>query len=368
MELPEDLLQLAATFKANDKQLFVVGGAVRDAVMGVTPKDYDVATDADPHRVARILRRPGSAWKLNEVGKSFGVVKARLGDSENEYEIATFRQDVGVGRRPNSVVFTTIEEDVKRRDLTINALFYDIQKGELVDLVGGLQDIERGIVRTVGLAEERFAEDRLRVLRAIRFTAKLGFQLEPTTADAIMRDNNLEGVSPERIREEFLRTLTSAKNFSEALDLINVFNLWGRIFPGLEVDPVPNIAAHTPEVVIASFFERLPVATVAKRLGELKYNLDEVAKITFLLQYRNLSEANAFRLKKICKTKGISEGLMTEYVNVSRSPAPELVAAFKAYLDTPPVKGGDLMSEGYSGPGLGVELERRETELFKELL
>ena len=132
LNIPSDIKKLYKLFKKSGKQLYVVGGAVRDAILGKSPKDFDITTDAKPDEVLKIAKQ--GKFKSVEVGKQFGVVVV------GGHEIATFRKDIGKGRRPDAVDFTDIKGDVKRRDLTINALFYDIGKGTIVDLVGGIAD------------------------------------------------------------------------------------------------------------------------------------------------------------------------------------------------------------------------------------
>lgn len=187
--IPKDLQQVAEIFFKAGAQLYLVGGSVRDALMGKIPKDFDVATNVSPDQVIRIMSSH-TEFKMKEVGKSFGVVIV-VGPSGEEFEVATFRKDIGVGRRPDSVEFTDISTDVQRRDLTINALFYDIKSHEVVDYVGGIEDIKNNVVRTVGDPHQRFAEDRLRILRAFRFAGRMGADLDPTTAAAIHADNSL---------------------------------------------------------------------------------------------------------------------------------------------------------------------------------
>ena len=197
IDLPEDILAIQSEFKKNGYKLYLVGGAVRDAISGIKPKDYDLATDALPDEVERIL---SPKYKMLPIGEKFGIWLVVT--PADEYEIATFREDVGQGRRPDSVKFTTIENDVKRRDLTINALFYDIETGEIVDLVGGINDLKTGVVRAVGDPTERFNEDRLRILRAIRFAGITGSELDKSIHDSLTKDASLEGISKERIRDE----------------------------------------------------------------------------------------------------------------------------------------------------------------------
>ena len=154
MSIPSDIRAIHTLFKKKGYKLYVVGGAVRDAILGSSPKDFDLATDAKPDDVLQIAQDGG--YKTAEVGKSFGVVIV------GGHEIATFRKDIGKGRRPTAVDYTDIKGDVQRRDLTINALFFDIGRGEIVDLVGGIKDLKKKKIRTVGKPEERFDEDPLR--------------------------------------------------------------------------------------------------------------------------------------------------------------------------------------------------------------
>lgn len=200
---------------------YFAGGCVRDALLGLSPTDFDVATDATPDRVRRLFPRS------DLVGASFGVVIVHVprevvgggADSPRvDVEVATFRTDGPYtdARRPDSVRFAGPVEDAQRRDFTINALFVDPLapgragglEGALIDHVGGAADLERRVVRAVGDADARLGEDHLRALRAVRFAARLGFEIEPATAAAIARHAlQLRGVSRERIGEELRRML-----------------------------------------------------------------------------------------------------------------------------------------------------------------
>jgi len=365
MDLPADLVVLSDVFKAAGHQLYVVGGSVRDALMGKEPKDYDVATDAVPDVVIDLLnKQPG--YRVLEIGKAFGVVKV-ITPEKNDYEIATFREDVGKGRRPDSVEFTTIENDVMRRDLTINALFYDIDKGEIVDFVGGIEDIENGVVRAVGDPVERFDEDRLRILRALRFAGRMGSELDPATSEAIKKDNSLAGVSPERIRDEFLKGIKSAKDSGTFLDLVDEYDLWPQIFPGLQVDEAQMGTKNIP-VVLALLLTSNDSQLVAKKLNELKYSAAEVSQVRFLLELKKLSADTAYKLKKLFVTSKLTDEDLIVYVSELKGTrlTPKLVTAFIEY--SPSVTGPELMAQGFKGAELGKEIERRETEKFKEML
>lgn len=381
MSLPQDLRDLAALFTAAGFQLYVVGGAVRDAVMGVVPKDFDVATDATPDQVIELLRREAD-WRVLEVGKAFGVVRAcrssfgiiDLRPGEREYEIATFRTDIGEGRRPEAVSFTTIDEDVKRRDLTINALFYDIGRGEVVDMVGGLQDIDAHVIRTVGNPEDRFREDRLRVLRAIRFAARFGWILEAATHQAIFANNDLDGVSAERIRDELIKGLSSSRSVRHFLQLLDEFNMWPHIFPGLTVSPAPDVMvvnsgrkeSRCVPVVLAVLLDTNPINFVARRLNELKYTAKEVAQVTFLMRFRDLKLENAWRLKRQQAQCHVVNDMLVDYCGKRGAPNQRLLRAFINYELT--VTGDALLEQGLIGAELGRELERLETIQFRSLL
>lgn len=168
MHIPKDILAIKDVFKKNGFKLYVVGGAVRDAILGKNPKDYDLVTDAIPDKVEQIMAQAG--FKTLPTGKSFGVINVFTNDGE--YEIATFRTDIGKGRNPDVKFGATIESDAQRRDLRINALYYDIDKNEIIDLVGGLNDIRDNNIQMVGNPQERFEEDPLRILRFFRFFSR----------------------------------------------------------------------------------------------------------------------------------------------------------------------------------------------------
>ena len=200
----DDAVTVVGTLRAAGHVAYFAGGCVRDTLLGRVPKDYDVATDAPPDRVRRLFRN------TQAVGAAFGVVLVRV--RRTPIEVATFRTDGAYtdGRRPDSVRFATAEEDAKRRDFTINGLFLDPMTNEVIDHVGGRADLDAKLIRAIANPDERFAEDHLRLLRAIRFAARLGFEIEPATADAIRRHaGELSRISPERVTDELRRILCS---------------------------------------------------------------------------------------------------------------------------------------------------------------
>jgi poly(A) polymerase len=197
-------------------QAFLVGGCVRDLLLGREPADYDIATDATPHRVTSLF--PESV----AVGAQFGVIIVPR--DGHHVEVATFRSDIGAadGRHPERVVFTSSpEQDVQRRDFTINGLLMRHDSGRVLDFVTGQTDLRAGIIRAIGEPERRFAEDKLRMLRAVRFSARFGFRIEAETFAAIrLHAQEIGQVSAERIREELTKLLTegAARRGMELLD------------------------------------------------------------------------------------------------------------------------------------------------------
>lgn len=204
------------------------GGCVRDWLLGLEPKDFDVATNATPDEVCSLF---GERRTLR-IGASFGVV-AVLGPRRLRVEVATFRQD-GVysdGRHPDNVTFSTAEQDAQRRDFTINGLFFDPLEERVIDYVGGQDDLRNGIVRAIGDPEARFDEDKLRMLRAIRFAATYNFQIDPDTFAAIQRlANEIVIVSAERIADEMRKMLPHPQR-ARAVALLRESNLLEVILP-----------------------------------------------------------------------------------------------------------------------------------------
>jgi poly(A) polymerase len=209
-------VQICETLRANGHQAFFVGGCVRDELLNRVPADYDVSTDAIPSRVEELF--PGSLT----VGAKFGVVVVPRGDLH--VEVATFRSDVGYsdGRHPDQVVYSkTPQEDVARRDFTINGLLMDPADGKILDYVGGRDDLRAGIIRTIGEPRLRFTEDKLRLVRAVRFAARFGYEIEAQTFVAIRKlAPQVIQVSPERQRDELTKILTegAARRGFEILD------------------------------------------------------------------------------------------------------------------------------------------------------
>jgi poly(A) polymerase len=205
---------------------YFAGGCVRDQLLGLKAKDYDVATSARPEQVQRLFPRV-----TDVTGRSFGVVRILHG--EESVEVATFRQDGPYldGRHPESVRFATAEEDAQRRDFTVNGLFFDPVANRLIDYVQGEADLHARIIRAIGAPAERFAEDQLRLLRAIRFATRLMFTIEPQTWEAIRAGaSSIRTISAERIRDELNKIFSAAKP-ERGLDLLDSSGLLAEVLP-----------------------------------------------------------------------------------------------------------------------------------------
>jgi poly(A) polymerase len=207
---------------------YYAGGCVRDLLRDQVPKDIDVATDARPEVVQKLFP------KTYAVGAHFGVIVVLEGGFQ--FEVATFRSD-GVyldGRHPTDVHFATAAEDAARRDFTINGMFYDPEANEVVDFVGGRADLKARIIRAIGAPEQRFAEDRLRMLRAVRFAAVLEFEIDPETWKALVAfASRINEISAERIRDELVRIFVSPQR-ARGWDLLDSSGLMAAILPEIE--------------------------------------------------------------------------------------------------------------------------------------
>ena len=220
--------QIVARLRENDHIAYFAGGCVRDIVRGETPKDFDVATDAKPEIVQKLFPRTFA------VGAHFGVIL--VVENGFQFEVATFRSDDAYvdGRHPSAVHFSSPEEDAKRRDFTINGMFYDPLAEKVFDFVGGRADIEAKLVRAIGDPAQRFAEDRLRMLRAVRFATVLDYKIDKETWDALVANAaSINQISAERIREELVRIFLSPKR-TRGWDLLDSSGLMRAILPEID--------------------------------------------------------------------------------------------------------------------------------------
>lgn len=229
-------MEIVAKLRAAGFEAYWAGGCVRDEILGRHPKDYDVATGATPEEIRHLF----GFGRTLAIGAAFGVITVLGPRGAGQVEVTTFRRDARYsdGRHPDAVVFSSAEEDASRRDFTINGLFFDPMGNRVIDYVGGQEDLKRGLVRAIGLAEERFTEDKLRMLRAVRFAATFQFALEESTQAAIRRmADEIRVVSPERIAMEMRRMLVDVHR-GHAIRLLVETGLHAVVLPEIEAGDV----------------------------------------------------------------------------------------------------------------------------------
>jgi len=267
LRVPADVEKVVERLLDAKHDAYVVGGSVRDALRGVDPHDWDVTTDATPEEIQRVFKR-------SLYNNRFGTVVVQSGD--HEVEVTTYRTEAGYAdhRRPDAVTFSaSLEEDLQRRDFTMNAMAWrpprDGKPGELIDPFGGRTDLDARLLRAVGDPDERFTEDALRMLRAVRFATLLDLRIEPKTAAAIKRNAALtESLSGERIQQEITKML-SAPRPSVALQLLSDVGVLAVICPELEE------CKGTPQEKAAAenVFEHLLATVDATPSGDLRLRL-----------------------------------------------------------------------------------------------
>ena len=245
-----EAIQICHKLRQAGHVAYFAGGCVRDAMLGREPKDFDVATDATPERVREVFGKR----KTLAIGAAFGVIGVLphlaeasdpLGDVSIEpLEVATFRSDGEYldGRRPSKVHYGDARHDALRRDFTINGMFFDPAENEVIDFVGGAADLQRQVLRTIGDAEQRFEEDKLRMLRAVRFTCTLGFSLDTAALQQIQRQaSQIAVVSDERIGAE-MRRVVAGPSAAYGLELLRQTGLHSHVLPSLEFAELESIA------------------------------------------------------------------------------------------------------------------------------
>jgi poly(A) polymerase len=393
--------------RAAGHQAWLVGGCVRDWLLGNRPKDFDVATDARPERIVALFPNSG------QVGAHFGVVLVR--DAAAQVEVATFRSDHDYrdGRRPEQVHFETDpRQDVLRRDFTINGLLLDPVRGEVLDFVGGRADLAAGIVRAIGDPDARFAEDHLRLLRAVRFAARLGFRLDAATGAAIRRHQALvRRVAAERVRDELVRILTEG-GARRGCELLEETGLLATLLPEVaamrgieqppEFHPEGDVWVHTlllleklerPTTTLAlgallHDVGKPPTFRVAERirfdghveegvrlgggiLTRLRFSHDQTERVTALIanhmRFKDAPHMRQSTLKRFLRLPYFDEHLALHRLDCLSSHGKldnyDLVQRLRRELSeegirpTPLVRGDDLIAAGYApGPAFAAML------------
>jgi tRNA nucleotidyltransferase/poly(A) polymerase len=363
--VPNSINKIHKIFKDNGFKLYLVGGAVRDSLMGGKPKDFDLATDAVPDKVKELL----PMYNTIESGEQFAVVNVVTED--DTYEIATFREDIGKGRRPDEVKFSTIDKDVLRRDLTINALFYDLDTGEVVDLVGGISDLENGVVKTVGNAEDRFDEDKLRIMRSMRFAARVGSDVDKGIDEAIKKDNSIvsgdgKPLAQERIQDEFIKGIIQAKSVKQFIGLLRKYDLMKWVFQDLNTDG-EVVESKVPIIVISSILRNEIDTNLDKKLiGRLKFTKLQGKQVKFLIDFfRNGETDTAFEFKNKLTGLHLDNGIISNFGRLMGMDTNFIKTFIKYQITT---DGGQIAKQGFRGKEINQEKERIETEKFKMLM
>lgn len=312
--------QIVQRFVEHGYEACFAGGCVRDDILGLSVKDIDIATSATPDEIKKLFD------KTIPVGEKFGVMIVVQGNYH--FEVATFRQDLSYkdGRHPEGVMFVTPQEDAQRRDFTINGLFYDPLDDCIIDYVGGQADLAQGVIKAIGQASERFEEDKLRMLRAVRFSARFQFPLDPETRDAIVQTSHeIHQVSMERIRDELCKMLTGP-NRGQAIDLLHQTGLLIEVLPAIaamdgvkqppEFHPEGDVFVHTKLML-----DKLPEdPSVALAFGALLHDVGKppTYTVTDRIRFNKHDKIGAEMANDICQRLRMSNEdrkLIVQYVS-----------------------------------------------------
>ncbi len=363
--IPNDIIELSQHFTANGFELMVVGGAVRDSILGIQPKDWDLATNAHPDKIIQLLRQMDDVTNILEIGKQFGIVVAVMNGVE--YEIARYRSDSSYSdsRRPDKVQFSTIEQDCLRRDLTMNALYFDIKEDKLIDMVGGIDDIENCIIKTVGKPQDRFSEDPLRKLRCLRFAIRFNTELSEDIKEALINDGSLDGVSPERIRKEFKSTLETKGDINRYFELLDEFGFTKIMFPRIFTNTSTYTVRGNYIVNLALLVSINTTQTIKEELNTLTYSTQEIKDVVFLNRVINMKIDDIDIIKKLQKGTTVSKLDLMVYAEKSDVNLSFMVSDVWDFELS--VKGGDIIKEGVKpGPQVGMIVKKREIENFNK--
>jgi len=383
LPIPQDIWDMKPDFDAAGKKLFLVGGAVRDALTKKSIKDYDLATDATPEEMSQFLPQaskkeakangglpPKGKYVFIEAGNIFPVVHLVTSDG-GRYEIATFREDLasdeaGGHRKPETKV-STIDNDVKRRDLTVNALFYDLDTKEIVDLVGGIRDIQQGNVRTVGDPTARFAENEIRKLRALRFAARMGSELDDAIKQSLAANPSLATEAPEAIQKEFLKGIKQAQDVSYYIRMIFEYGLDKWVFKGFSANPKYIINEKDPTLLFASITRDANRRNVRAHLKQnLKYSDDFAKRVMFFIMFQDFTPEQIMAYYKLNKATAhvAKQDLLraADILGYDKS----MVDAF--YRFEPIADAQELMAQGYKKQELGRAMNQINIDHFKSLL
>jgi tRNA nucleotidyltransferase/poly(A) polymerase len=372
--LPKEAHEVINALKSIE--VYVAGGSVRDFLFNFyhhhpfDPKDIDFATPEKPDVVLDLLKRAGI--KTLEVGKSFGVVVAVM--PESQFEIATFRQESydGDGRRPDAVKFlTSPEEDARRRDLTINGLFYDPRDKKILDFVAGMADVQNKIIRPIGDAKERYREDRLRVMRTVRFFCRyhrkgLKVGLGQETIEAIKEFSAMDGVSEERVIAEFSAGLKQALYPPHYLECCQELGLFPAMFRGqINEEMVPLASTHDLIVALALLLPENGAAAI-KRLNQLKYDNLTSRMVVFLRSLLEFRRDKVYDFWKRRESFQDQERLRDAVMAFSMLVGKDL-GEMRRVMDFRPKTSAADFPEMEEGPELGLAIKKAILKEYESL-
>ena len=371
-------IEVCRTLQTAGYEAFIVGGCVRDLYLNIEPKDWDVTTSATPEQVVQLFPR------TIPTGLKHGTITVCMGEGvENHFEVTTFRVEGKYldGRRPEEVRFVkSVEEDLARRDLTINAIAYDPISNVMVDPYGGWQDIQNGIIRAVGNPTDRFQEDGLRIMRVARFAARFGYQVDMTTFEGMQASlETLKKVSKERISDELRKTLM-APHPSLGLQWLAECGALALICPNLmeqaadSLFPLSGNYSGELETRLAMMYSVVPVAIVQEELVSLKFSNKEIQRVRFLLEtLHNEAGYNNFIARFKNEAPDAWEHTLSQFVELTRA----LGAPIQDWLDQHQhiivyarselaINGLDLMTHGVAqGPNLKILLDSCYSEVLE---
>lgn len=384
MYIPKDILEINSLFNQAGKELYLVGGCVRDFLTGSKPHDFDLVSNASPDKIVDILK----GYRCDLQGKHFGVIRVFTKETPEGIEVATYRKDISKGRdvkgndKKVDIDNVDIKTDSERRDLTVNSIYYNINTGEIIDFHGGVNDIRNKVIKTVGEPELRFGEDRLRILRIFRFAARSNSTIDKKTAESILKDNKLRGmglvddVSQERIVEEFLKMFDYAKKASDTemfqhyLILLSTFNMWDQMFSGLLINPVFEVSKDYEtmnlSIILTNLFDSNDLNTIVRKMISLKFSADISNQVYFLLKFKSdISDiSKGYDLLLLKERFHVEEETIEEFSRIKGIDCEKFIKYCLLGITT---DGNDLMNQGFTGKALGDEKKKLELEIYKKL-
>jgi len=353
IKLPNHISEAIKMLTSSGYKAYIVGGCVRDAILNKTPNDWDICTSAIPDQTCRVFGN----FNLVKSGMKHGTVRVIM--NHLPVEITTFRIDGDYkdNRRPESVTFSpSVEEDLKRRDFTINAMAYSEDEG-IIDLNGGIKDLDAGIIRCVGNPDVRFKEDALRIMRGLRFAGQLGFNIEENTKKAILTQKDLlKNISAERITDEFIKLVSSDNYFNILTEYESVF----RVF--LPSFSVPEKAEIKKDLVLRLSYI-LSASDIQKMFGTLKLPKAEKKDVkTILINQYYKTPQNKTDVKHMLNKFGISvtqnilelKSLLGEDTDKVKNSVSEILNNNECYsIKQLDISGNDIIALGFKGDKVG---------------